>query len=125
MSTIKGKDKKEKKPRTAAQLAATARLVKLNKERAVLRSEGKLPPVQRKKKTKAIIKESPVDPPALDLDDASSVSSVSTLSSDDDEYNYHFDDSAKDSDPEPNYTPEPEPEPVKPVKPKRKRRVYK
>ena len=34
MSTIKGNPKKEKKPRSAAQLEATARLVKLNKERA-------------------------------------------------------------------------------------------
>ena len=59
MSTIKGNPKKEKKPRSAAQLEATARLVKLNKERAVLRAEGKLPPVQRKKKTKTIIQELP------------------------------------------------------------------
>ena len=57
MPTIKGNDKKEKKPRSLAQLEATARLVKLNKERAVLRAEGKLPPVQRKKKTKTIIQE--------------------------------------------------------------------
>ena len=124
MSTIKGKDKKERKPRSEAQLAATARLVKLNKERAVLRSQGKLPPVQRKKKTKATIKEAKVDPPVLDLDEdyEASVSSVSSMSSDDEEYNYHFDNSAKD--PEHNTEPEPEPEP-KPVKPKRKRRVYK
>ena len=65
MSTIKGNDKKERKPRSAAQLEATAKLVKLNKERAVLRAEGKLPPVQRKRKTKTVIQEIPKEPKDL------------------------------------------------------------
>jgi len=117
MTTIKGNDKKEKKPRSAAQLEATARLVKLNKERAVLRAEGKLPPVQRRKKTKTIIQELPKEtdkpvkkktvkkvvklepepepapePESSDCECEADVSSESSLSDDDEYYNYHCDD---------------------------------
>ena len=141
MSTIKGNPKKEKKPRSAAQLEATARLVKLNKERAVLRAEGKLPKVQRKKKTKTIIQELPqklpeetVEPePAQSSDceceaDVSSQSSFDDNDDNDENYNYHCDDDGAEG-VEDVYTEPPplEPEPVEVVvvKPKRKRRVYK
>lgn len=142
MSTIKGNPKKEKKPRSAAQLEATARLVKLNKERAVLRAEGKLPKVQRKKKTKTIIQELPqetvetVEPePAQSSDceceaDVSSQSSFDDNDDNDENYNYHCDDDGaegvEDVYTEPPELPlEPEPVEVVVVKPKRKRRVYK
>ena len=154
MSTIKGNPKKDKKPRSAAQLEATARLVKLNKERAVLRAEGKLPKVQRKKKTKTIIQELPQEtvetekpvkkksvkkvvepePEISDCECEADVSSQSSLSDDNDEYyNYHCDDDGAEgvedvyTEPPPlTLDPEPEPEPVKiVVKHKRKRRVYK
>jgi len=152
MSTIKGNPKKEKKPRSLAQLEATAKLVKLNKERAVLRSKGKLPPVQRKKKTKTIIQELPKEtekpvkkktvkkvvepepePEVSDCECEAEVSSQSSLSDDDEYYNYHCDDGGAEGvedvytePPELTLDPEPEPEPVEiVVKPKRKRRVYK
>lgn len=154
MSTIKGNPKKEKKPRSLAQLEATAKLVKLNKERAVLRAEGKLPPVQRKKKTKTIIQELPKEtekpvkkktvkkvvkpepepePEVSDCECEAEVSSQSSLSDDDEYYNYHCDDGGVEgvedvyTEPPPlTLDPEPEPEPVEiVVKPKRKRRVYK
>ena len=154
MSTIKGNPKKEKKPRSAAQLEATAKLVKLNKERAVLRAEGKLPKVQRKKKTKTIIQELPqetvetekpvkkktvekvVEPePAQSSDceceaDVSSQSSFDDNDDNDENYNYHCDDDGaegvEDVYTEPPELPlEPEPVEVVVVKPKRKRRVYK
>ena len=147
MSTIKGNPKKEKKPRSPAQLEATARLVKLNKERAVLRAEGKLPKVQRKKKTKTIIQELPQEtvetekpvkkktvkkvvepePEISDCECEAEVSSQSSFNDNDDNdeyYNYHCDDDGAEG-VEDVYT-EPEPEPVKiVVKHKRKRRVYK
>ena len=139
MSTIKGNPKKEKKPRSAAQLEATARLVKLNKERAVLRAEGKLPKVQRKKKTKTIIQELPqetvetVEPEPAQSSDCECEADVSSQSSFDDNddngdesYNYHCDDGGAEG-VEDVYTEPPElplePEPVE--EPKRKRRVYK
>ena len=120
-------------------MEATARLVKLNKERAVLRAQGKLPPVQRKKKTKTIIQELPKEiitpePEISDCECEADVSSQSSLSDDNDEnYNYHCDDGGAEGvedvytePPELTLEPEPEPEPVKIViKHKRKRRVYK
>jgi len=146
MSTIKGNDKKEKKPRSLAQLEATAKLVKLNKERAVLRAEGKLPAVQRKKKTKTIIQEiqketkdlvepekpkkkksvkkkavepEPEPEPVSDCECEADVSSESSVS-DNEYYNYHCDDDGAEG-VEDVYTEipqlEPEPEPEpEPVK---------
>jgi len=48
--------KKEKKPRSEAQLAHTKKLVALNKQRAEDRKTGKAPPLQKKKKVSIKIK---------------------------------------------------------------------
>lgn len=69
--------KKEKKPRTEKQLAHTAKLILMNKERAVIRNKQKaegtyVAPIRKSKKAKAetlIIKEVPKDkdPPSLSV----------------------------------------------------------
>ena len=99
------KEKKEKKPRSKAQLAHMEKLIAMNKERAKVKREGTKPVKATKKKVKKIVEpESEEDVPDY-ASDESETSLIALASSLDEES-------------------EPEPEPEKP-KPKRKPRIRK
>ena len=109
------KEKKEKKPRSKAQLAHMEKLIAMNKERAKVKREGTKPVKATKKKVKKVVEPEPEsDEDVPDYASDESATSLIALASSLDE----------ESEPEEAKEEEPEPEPEKP-KPKRKPRIRK